>query len=136
MFTDAYDVMVFENHEKILENFRTFNASVVFGAEYLCMPDPKKANRFPNIKACEKRFLNSGGYIGYKKNIKKIISYMIEKYNVKPSESDQKNFQEVYLNAEMREKHNIKLDHNSTIFFNVYGSADDVEFHCINRSVR
>ena len=36
----------------------------------------------------------------------------------------------------MREKHNIKLDYNSSIFFSIYGAAEDTEFHCINKTLR
>ena len=131
MFTDAYDVLIYQDSKVIKDLFTQFNARVVFSAEYICNPDKTKAPRFPTmVSDVEKRFLNSGGYIGYASDIFEIVSFMVEEFKVQPSESDQKNFQEIYLNEYLREKHNIKLDHNSTIFFNVYASADDLAFQC------
>ena len=136
MFTDAYDVLIYENANDIIEKFKAFNANVVFGAETYCNPDRQKAYRFPKVNGMQKSFLNSGGYIGKLKNIYAIINHIIEKYKATNNESDQNNFQEVYLNVRLREKHRIKLDHNSTIFFNLYGAADDTEFHCIKGNLR
>lgn len=91
---------------------------------------------FPEVSNKEKRFLNSGGYIGYVHDIYSLICHLMNEYNVLPSDSDQKNFQKIFLDPNLRKKHNIKLDHNSTIFFNIYGAADDAEFHCIDGTLR
>lgn len=45
MFTDAYDVLFNADEEKILEQFRQFNARVVFSAEGFCWPDPNLASQ-------------------------------------------------------------------------------------------
>ena len=83
-----------------------------------------------------KRFLNSGTYIGYVKDIYAIISYIVEKHAIRSSEDDQKYFHYIYLNRLLRKRHKIKLDYNSEIFFNVYGSAEEAEFHCQDGSLR
>ena len=52
------------------------------------------------------------------------------------NEDDQKYFQTIYLNEDLRKKHKVVLDHESKLFFNIYGSAEEVEFHCKNGSLR
>ena len=47
MFTDAYDVITFGNSTKIIDIFQSFEANVVFGAEYFCFPDKFLQNQFP-----------------------------------------------------------------------------------------
>ena len=137
MFTDAYDVVIYRSADEIMQQFEKFDANVVFGAELFCNPDKQKAKRFPKTRnGVEKRYLNSGGYIGKVTDIYAIISRIIEKHKIRKTESDQKHFQEVYLDKRLREKHRIKLDHNSTIFLNIYGAADDIEFHCSEGKMR
>ena len=36
----------------------------------------------------------------------------------------------------MRAKHNIKLDHNSKLIFNLYGIAEDARFQCFDGSLK
>ena len=100
MFTDSYDVHLFEGASKIVKKFRKFNAKVVFGAEYFCSPDKRKADSFPKVKDDEKRFLNSGGYIGYVGDIYSILSYIIN--DLKIEMPDQKKC--VYLPDDAVEK--------------------------------
>ena len=80
MFTDAYDVIIYENLKQIVKKFKKFDARVVFGAEYFCNPDSKKAELFPVVRENEKRFLNSGCYIGYVGDVYAIISYIINQF--------------------------------------------------------
>ena len=77
MFTDSYDVHVFETASQIVKKFKKMNARVLFGAEYFCSPDKRKADKFPVVTNGEKRFLNSGGYIGYVGDIYSILSFII-----------------------------------------------------------
>lgn len=68
MFVDGYDVLIVADKELILEKFLKFNAPFVMSAERSCWPNPKLASNFPGSGTF--RFLNSGGYIGYVKNLK------------------------------------------------------------------
>ena len=74
MFTDSYDVILLGDQEQIIEAFKSFNAKVVFGAEGFCWPDASLENSYPAVES-GKRFLNSGGFIGYAKHIYAIINY-------------------------------------------------------------
>ena len=80
MFTDAYDVILYERPREIVRKFKRLNASVVFGAEYFCNPDSSKAELFPEVKENERRFLNSGCYIGYVNEVYSIISYIANQF--------------------------------------------------------
>lgn len=100
MFTDSYDVHVFETASQIVKKFKKMNARVLFGAEYFCSPDKKKAEKFPVVKTGEKRFLNSGGYIGYVGDIYSILSFIIN--DLKIEVPDQKKC--VYLPDDAVEK--------------------------------
>ena len=74
MFTDSYDVILLGDQDQIIEAFKSFNAKVVFGAEGFCWPDTSLENSYPAVES-GKRFLNSGGFIGYAKDIYAIINY-------------------------------------------------------------
>ena len=136
MFTDAYDILIFDNEQQILKTFKSFDARIVFGAEYYCNPVKSIAERFPILEEGQKRFLNSGGYIGYLKDVYAIIAHIIENQKIKPHDSDQFHFQRVYLNETLRQNHKIQLDHSSKLFFNIYGSAEEAEFHCLQGTLR
>ena len=87
MFTDSYDLHLFQSASQIVTKFKKFNAKVVFGAEYFCSPDNRKAEKFPNVNVDEKRFLNSGGYIGYVSEVYSILNYIINVLKMeKPSQ--------------------------------------------------
>ena len=54
----------------------------------------------------------------------------------KQCQNDQSFFQDFYINDDLRELYNIKLDYNSTIFFNIYGAAEEAEFQCLDGSIK
>ena len=74
--------------------------------------------------------------MGYSSDIYAIISKIIDEFQIKSSEDDQKYFHRIYLDNNLRTKHNIKLDHMSKLVLNLYGIADNVEFHCINGGLK
>lgn len=49
MFSDAHDVLVFQGENDIKDKFKKFDAKIVFGAEFLCMPDPKLSFKYPPL---------------------------------------------------------------------------------------
>ena len=71
------------------------------------------------------RYLNSGFYIGYVRDVYAIIKHIIDDLQMKPSENDQKYFHYIYMDGNLRKKHNIKLDHYSRIVFNLWDVNDD-----------
>ncbi|KAH3821107.1 procollagen-lysine,2-oxoglutarate 5-dioxygenase 1-like isoform X1 [Dreissena polymorpha] len=122
MFTDSYDVVLTSGSEDILEKFRKLDARVVFSAEGFCWPDKQLADKYPEVKLHEKRFLNSGGFIGYAKDVYEVVSHG----NIENTDDDQRFYTTIYLNVKLREKWSIKLDRRSEIFMNLHGALGDV----------
>ena len=115
-FIDGFDVVVNSNMENILTNFYNFKCDLLFSTELTCYPNSflKQMNnlyRFHNSNV-KYRYLNSGGYIGYKFAVNDVLLWNsnFEKYN----DSDKCYFIEYYLqNHKVR---NLKLDHFCKIF--------------------
>ena len=118
MFTDSYDVVFLAEPETILTEFYNMNANVVFGAENFCWPDKGLKDKYPEVLEGEKRYLNSGGFIGYAKDIYQIINYE----DVDDRDDDQLYYTKIFLNIEYRNKHKIELDTKSEIFHNLNGA--------------
>ena len=118
MFTDSYDVLLLGNQHSIISTFKKFDANVVFGAENFCWPDKGLKDKYPEVLEGEKRYLNSGGFIGYAKDIYQIINYE----DVDDRDDDQLYYTKIFLNIEYRNKHKIKLDTKSEIFHNLNGA--------------
>ncbi|GFG29485.1 hypothetical protein Cfor_05047, partial [Coptotermes formosanus] len=122
MFTDSYDVILLSGVDKILEHFVHFEARVVFSAEGFCWPDEGLASKYPSVQR-GKRYLNSGGFIGYAPELYKIVTSSV----VTNDDDDQLFYTKVYLNEELRNKFQIKLDHRADIFQNLNGAVADIE---------
>jgi len=121
MFVDSYDVVLTTGPEDVVKAFRKLNAGVVFSTEGFCWPDPSLAELYPEVKPNEKRFLNSGGFIGYAPKIAAILS---EKLN--DDDDDQLYYTKVFLDRSRRHKLGMKLDTKSAIFQNLNGAMDEV----------
>lgn len=122
MFTDSYDVVLTAGVTDILEKFRKLNARVVFSAEGFCWPDKTLADKYPEVKVNEKRFLCSGGFIGYAKDIYEIVIHK----KIENRGDDQLYYTQIFLDTELREKWNIKLDKKSEIFMNLHGALGEI----------
>lgn len=122
MFTDSYDVVFTNGASEILEKFRKMDARVVFAAEGFCWPDKSLAEKYPVVTANEKRFLNSGGFMGYAKDIYEITHYR----SVANTDDDQLYYTNIFLDPELREKWKIKLDTRAEIFQNLNGALGEL----------
>merc|ERR1712226_190009 len=71
-----------------------------------------------------KRFLSSGGIIGY---APEIVSMIMHRSDVEDDEDDQLYYTHIYLNEELREKWQIKLDHYADIFQNMNGAREEMQ---------
>ena len=111
MFTDSYDVVLLAEPETILAEFYKMKANVVFGAEPFCWPDSSLKDSYPAIEA-GKRYLNSGGFIGYAKDIYDVVTH----HEIQNHEDDQLYYTKLYLDENFRKQHKFKLDHKSVIF--------------------
>jgi hypothetical protein len=115
-FIDAYDVLINQDIKYLLEKFNDYNCDLIIGAEENCYPEKYKSF-YPEIKSYYK-YVNSGGYIGYKHAIQKIFRWKSysEIYNICSDGGDQSFFTEYYL-AHFSDK--IKIDTECLIFQNM-----------------
>ena len=66
----------------------------------------------------EKRYLNSGGFIGYASEIHKILQHA----KVLDTDDDQLYYTNIFLDPDLRKKFGIQLDTKSVIFQNLNGA--------------
>ncbi|KAM4564296.1 multifunctional procollagen lysine hydroxylase and glycosyltransferase LH3 [Fundulus diaphanus] len=121
MFVDSYDVIFASGPEELLSKFSALGHRVVFSAEGFCWPDQRLASRYPQVHS-GKRYLNSGGFIGFAPD----ISAIVQQWKSKDSDDDQLFYTRIYLDQNQRTKFNMTLDHRSRIFQNLNGAIDEV----------
>lgn len=118
---DSYDLIFAGGPEEILRKFQQTNHKVIFAAEGLVWPDKRLADKYPSIRS-GKRYLNSGGIIGYAPYINRIIS----QWNLHDNDDDQLFYTKIYLDPLQRLNLNMTLDHKCQIFQNLNGAVDEV----------
>jgi hypothetical protein len=85
LFVDAYDTLILVDKERILEKFLRSERPFIMGAEKNCAPNPDLAPHFEKGPT-PFRFINTGTYIGYVKNIRAWLealhpnAYMCDQY--------------------------------------------------------
>ncbi|KAI5096160.1 procollagen-lysine,2-oxoglutarate 5-dioxygenase 3 precursor, partial [Silurus meridionalis] len=121
LFVDSYDVILASGPSELLMKFSRINHRVVFSAEGFCWPDQRLAPKYPEVHS-GKRYLNSGGFIGYAPEIYAIVN----QWKHRDNDDDQLYYTRIYLNKEQRVKFNITLDHKSQIFQNLNGAIEEV----------
>ncbi|MBW00293.1 Procollagen-lysine,2-oxoglutarate 5-dioxygenase 1, partial [Eschrichtius robustus] len=117
LFTDSYDVLFASGPRELLKKFRQARSQVVFSAEELIYPDRRLEAKYP-VVSDGKRFLGSGGFIGYAPNLSKLVA----EWEGQDSDSDQLFYTKIFLDPEKREGINITLDHRCRIFQNLDGA--------------
>lgn len=103
------------------------NARILFGAESFCWPDESLANEYPEVHR-GKRYLNSGGYIGYASSLLKLL----KSKEIENKDDDQLYFTKLFLDESTRTDFKIKLDTKSSIFHNLNGATAELEMY-VNR---
>ncbi|OXB77322.1 UNVERIFIED_CONTAM: hypothetical protein H355_002314 [Colinus virginianus] len=131
LFTDSYDVLFASGPTELLKKFKQAKSKVVFSAENYIYPDRKLEAKYPQVRD-GKRFLGSGGFIGYAPNLKKLV----EGWKGQDDDSDQLFYTNIFLDPEKRENINISLDYRSRIFQNLNGALDEVVLKFENARVR
>nr|XP_020457902.1 procollagen-lysine,2-oxoglutarate 5-dioxygenase 2 isoform X2 [Monopterus albus] len=118
---DSYDLIFAGGPEEILRKFQQTNHKVLFAAEGLIWPDKQLADMYPSVRR-GKRYLNSGGIIGYAPYIHKIVS----QWNLHDNDDDQLFYTKIYVDPLQRETLNMTLDHKCQIFQNLNGAVDEM----------
>ncbi|KAG8180910.1 hypothetical protein JTE90_020138 [Oedothorax gibbosus] len=122
MFVDSYDVIFMAGPDEILKKFHKTKSKILFSAEGFCWPDASLADKYPKVSK-GKRFLNSGGFMGYSS----YINEMVTSSSLKDEDDDQLFYTKIYIDEELRKKWIVKLDHKAEIFQNLNGAVGDVE---------
>uniref|UniRef100_A0A8C7KR50 procollagen-lysine 5-dioxygenase n=1 Tax=Oncorhynchus kisutch TaxID=8019 RepID=A0A8C7KR50_ONCKI len=94
---DSYDLIFAGGPEEILRKFQEANHKVLFAAEGLVWPDKRLQDKYPSVRS-GKRFLNSGGIIGYAPYVTKIV----EQWNLHENDDDQLFYTKIYLDPQQR----------------------------------
>uniref|UniRef100_A0A7N9AMV3 procollagen-lysine 5-dioxygenase n=1 Tax=Mastacembelus armatus TaxID=205130 RepID=A0A7N9AMV3_9TELE len=121
MFVDSYDVIFASGPGELLSKFSRLGHRVVFSAEGFCWPDQRLASKYPEVHS-GKRYLNSGGFIGFAPELSEIV----QQWKYKDNDDDQLFYTRIYLDKTQRTKFNMTLDHRSRIFQNLNGAVDEV----------
>ncbi|XP_069845338.1 multifunctional procollagen lysine hydroxylase and glycosyltransferase LH3 isoform X2 [Dipodomys merriami] len=121
MFVDSYDVLLAGSPSELLKKFIQSGSRLLFSAEAFCWPEWGLAEQYPEVGS-GKRFLNSGGFIGFAPTIHKIV----RQWKYKDDDDDQLFYTRLYLDPGLREKLSLNLDHKSRIFQNLNGALDEV----------
>uniref|UniRef100_H0UZC2 procollagen-lysine 5-dioxygenase n=1 Tax=Cavia porcellus TaxID=10141 RepID=H0UZC2_CAVPO len=121
MFVDSYDVILAGSPSELLKKFVQSGSRLLFSAEGFCWPDWGLAEQYPEV-GTGKRFLNSGGFIGFAPTIHQIV----HQWKYKDNDDDQLFYTRLYLDPGVREKFSLNLDHKSRIFQNLNGALDEV----------
>jgi len=116
MFLDAYDVIVLSDKETILDRFMQFGKPVVIGAERGCFHLPHVVALYPPSPTSF-RFVNSGCYLGYVKNIRRILAWILNHQELAGLHKfDQTSFTIYFL----RNQQEVALDYFNYIVINGY----------------
>ncbi|KAK7471373.1 hypothetical protein BaRGS_00035979, partial [Batillaria attramentaria] len=121
MFTESHDVVLTDGPDAVRKRFAKFYARVVFSADASCWPDASLKDKYPEVLTEEKRYLNSGGFIGYAPDLYRIVCHS----EVQDDDDDQSYYTSIFVDRFLRVKWNMKIDRNSDIFMNLHDSLGD-----------
>jgi len=127
LFLDATDTNFIGSPKEIINKFKKFNCSILFGAEYGLWPPTDFSHLYSNKrKSTDKYYLNSGTYIGYTEKIISNLDEIIEK-KYQDGIDDQGKWTIQYLMSQ-----DIEIDQECEIFFSTYLSKKDVSVNGTN----
>jgi hypothetical protein len=131
-FVDANDVICFADEKEILDKFYSYDCKVLLSSETNCYPEQNKMeydNYYRKLKETNTMkpytnylYVNSGGYMGYKRNIQQLLEWKSEEEinEICKLGSEQHYFTLYFLKYSLLDGFNIKLDWRQLIFQNVY----------------
>jgi GR25 family glycosyltransferase involved in LPS biosynthesis len=111
LFTDAWDVVVANNPNTLLDKYKKFNKDIVFSAENALWPDVSREANYVNSKDEPFPFINSGGYIGKIG----VIRDLLNNYNGEDID-DQRFWTDIYF----KNRDKIVLDTKAEIFLSMH----------------
>jgi hypothetical protein len=133
-FIDAYDVLCFSNIEEIYTKFKQYNCNILLSSELNCYPPnnlPKyelleyqlqqKNEQFEKVFSTNFKYVNSGGYIGYCKDLLQMLKWksVAEIVEICKDGGDQTYFSLYYLKHALN-TNLVQIDYKQTIFQSMY----------------
>lgn len=117
VFTDNYDVIANDYAQSLLAKYRRYyDGKVVFGGETACWPKSSLASQYPEPPAgVVTKYLNSGVFMGYARDIKKLVSVPIDN-----SADDQL----YYTLAFLQNQEDVVLDYKCRLFLCLSGMQE------------
>jgi hypothetical protein len=92
LYIDAYDILIVQPTEKILNAFLQMKANIVVSAERFCHPDKELASQFQAETSF--KYICAGAFIGYVKSLKTLFNNFSP---IDPEADDQRIFTRYYL---------------------------------------
>jgi hypothetical protein len=132
-FVDAYDVICFADEREILTKFYSYDCRILLSSEVNCYPGENKEvydyvyQELGTRDSCSKPYtnylyVNSGGYIGYKADIQKMLEWkeVEEIKRICELGGDQNYFTHFFLEHALDADVGVKLDWRQLIFQSLY----------------
>lgn len=118
-FIDAYDVLAMGSSDEIIEKFKSYECDLLLGAELNSYPERYRHSYPLTTYTTNFMYVNSGGYIGYKHAISKLLYWKDDStiQSICSDGGDQTYFIEYYL---QNPSDRIKLDTYQKIFQNMH----------------
>ena len=141
IFTDSFDVIFNDNGKNIIEKYKKIVKSyvdtnnsiknidldiknkIIFSTEISCWPDTSLKDVYQKVET-KYKYLNSGGFIGYVGDIKRLVNTYIDELD-----DDQLYYTKKFL----ENKNDIILDYNCEIFQTLNNISADITLN-IDRS--
>ncbi|AVL94587.1 hypothetical protein ma201 [Moumouvirus australiensis] len=117
---DTFDLFPVSGAEEIVNKYNNLcgvNKSIIFSSEVYCWPDKNLSNFYPHTES-KYKYLNSGSFIGYRDDLKKLVSNILDR------DDDQLYYTKKFLQGE-----NIILDYNCQLFQAINGCKSDLIVH-------
>jgi len=141
-FIDAYDVLVFSTTAEIVQKFKQSGRNILMSSELNCYP-PENQTRYDQVEyfvfeheytqniwgttrsnaiTTNYKYMNSGGYIGYVRDLKRMFQWKTvdEMRQMCELGGDQNFFTQYYLEFATDLVLNIGLDYQQEIFQSLY----------------
>ncbi len=132
MFVDAFDVLILDNKKTILDKFLKMETPLLIAAELNCYPTDKwLINNYPPAPTRFK-YINTGTYIGYVKNIKNWLA-KLQPIDAKMCDQAMTSY---YYVKNKKDRNLFELDYYCNLFLPLFNiKEDEVEIDAINRQV-
>lgn len=136
LFLDAFDTLFLADPNQIVKRFLAFNTPLVFGAERHCWPYNPLRDQYPKAPTSH-RFVNSGFYIGYAKDVLKMINTIFSMEFPTDIPSKYRNDDQLWLSLfylKSLSSGRVALDHNNYLVINTTSKMSPFELELTSQN--